>query len=1112
MALPFTATHTSSGTRRRRLAQLASGGAVCAVVLAAQPIAAFAAPPTVSTPDAPVAYVEQAAPVRVGEHVTFTGGTQYGGGYIDFGVAGGTAHETLSLVTATEPDTEAGAVTIVGDTVYLGDGSAADIIGSVDSTRSGGNGALRINFVSPFTNPSFEEGATITGWTMLQGRIDLGVTNIAGYIAQDQSTYAGLAGNGQYAAPADDDTPPQSGATYTIKLNKTTASDGAASLELTSAMTTAEGCDVVHGPAVYSDPFDASHNDKIYFDWRAFQSGDNFHVYGYILNTATGTQTPVLDATGGNEVNAFVTKETTIPANGSYRFVFVGGTQDFTCGKKAGATLLIDNVRVYGTKVNDAVVAHIAGKLQYANASDDPATSRTITVTVADSDGAVSAASSIPVSITPVDDAPVLASVAPITLTNTEGAQTYVTTTGTLDASDPDSPITTSIVGGTAATTTIGGITYTREKRGTYGTLYLDTVTGRYAFVPKDDAVDARQTADHETFEFEVSAPDLSPADGPAKTARRTLTVTLEVPATVPGQTANAVAQAGTLSAELSWTAPSWTAGAAITGYAIERSTDNGVSWTAVTADTGTADTTRAIAGLDAGDAVIFRVAAITGNGQGAWSAATTPVTPYTVPAAPATVAVAAGDRRATLTWSAPASDGGSPLTGYVLEQSGDGGKTWTATADVDPTHTDYVATGLTNGATVHFRVSARNAAGTGPAATPQTITPRTVADAPAPLTVTPGDGRVELNWPTPADDGGAPVTGYRIEISTDGGMSWSTVVADTGSTDTRHVATGLVNGTPVTFRVGALNAAGVSAAAAATATPRGPATAVTVTSVKVANRTLVAEFGAPADDGGSPISGYQYSLDEGATWIDTKTTTSPLVIEGLVNGTPYRLQLRAVTDAGPGEPSSTSRATPVLAPVTGPEGDRPSVSPGRSASTLSGFSEPVTTTSTLRGDWIVSGGGFTLRFQSRDANGTTLALSNGALVAPVGGSLRIQGSGYAPHSALDLWLLGPGVLLGQTTASADGTFELTLTLPDGIPLGVDSVQVNGLDPDGHVRSTVAGITVTAAVGPASGLAESGGTLVAAGAGSLAALLLLTAGAWVLAVSRRRTRVLSSGD
>jgi hypothetical protein len=1106
MALSFRATPTSSGTRRRRFAQLASGGAVCAVVLAAQPIAAFAAPPIVTTPDTPVVYVEQAAPVRVGEHVTFTGGTQYGGGYVDFGVAGGTADETLSLVTATEPDTAAGAVTIVDDTVYLGNGTAAEVIGSVDGTRSGRNGALRINFVSPFRNPSFEEGSTITGWTLLQNRIDLGVTTIAGYIAQDQSTYAGIAGNVQYAAPTDDDTPPQSG-TYTTKLNKATASDGATSLELTSAMTTAEGCDVVHGPAVYSDPFDASHNDKIYFDWRAFQSGDNFHVYGYILNTDTGAQTPVLDATGGNEVNAFVTKETTIPANGSYRFVFVGGTQDFTCGKKAGATLLIDNVRVYGTKVNDTVVAHLAGKLQYENASDDPATSRSIAVTVADSDGAVSAARSIPVSITPVDDDPVFAAVAPITLTNDEGTQTYATTTGVLDASDPDSPITTSIVGGTAAATTISGVTYTQEKEGTYGTLYLDTVTRRYAFVPDDDAVDARQTADQETFEFEVSAPDLSPADGPAKTAHRTLTVTLEVPATAPGKTTNAVAQAGALSAELSWTGPSWTAGASITGYAIDRSTDNGVSWTAVTADTGTADTTRAIVGLDAGDAVIFRVAAITGNGQGAWSAATMPVTPYTVPAAPATVAVEAGDRQATVTWSAPAADGGSPLTGYVLEHSEDGGTTWTATADVDATHTDYTATGLTNGDTVHFRVSARNAAGTGPAATPQTVTPRTVADAPAPLTATPGDGTVELNWPTPADDGGAPVTGYRIEISTDDGTSWSTVVADTGSTGTRYVATGLDNGTPVTFRVGALNAAGVSAGAVATATPRRPATAVTVTSVKASNRTLVVAFDAPADDGGSPISGYQYSLDGGTTWIDAKTTTSPLVIEGLVNGMPYPLQLRAVTDAGAGESSSTSPATPVLAPITGADGDRPSVSPGRSTSTLSGSSEPVTTTSTRRGDWIVSGGGFTLRFQSRDANGTTLALSDGALVAPVGGSLRIQGSGYAPHSALDLWLLGAGVLLGQATASADGTFDLTLAVPGGIRVGVDSVQVNGLDPDGHVRSTVAGITVTAAA-----LAESGGTLVPAGTGSVAALLLLAAGAWALAVSRRRARVDAPGD
>jgi Fibronectin type III domain len=58
------------------------------------------------------------------------------------------------------------------------------------------------------------------------------------------------------------------------------------------------------------------------------------------------------------------------------------------------------------------------------------------------------------------------------------------------------------------------------------------------------------------------------------------------------------------------------------------------------------------------------------------------------------------------LSWEAPASDGGTPLTDYVIEKSSDG-INWVTTDDPVSTSTDYMVTGLTNGTRYYFRVTA---------------------------------------------------------------------------------------------------------------------------------------------------------------------------------------------------------------------------------------------------------------------------------------------------------------------------------------------------------------------------------------------------------------------
>jgi|TARA_R110000803_G_scaffold37598_11_gene81088 hypothetical protein len=90
-------------------------------------------------------------------------------------------------------------------------------------------------------------------------------------------------------------------------------------------------------------------------------------------------------------------------------------------------------------------------------------------------------------------------------------------------------------------------------------------------------------------------------------------------------------------------------------------------------------------------------------------------------------------------------------------------------------------------------------------------------AIAPTNLLGIPGDTQVTLSWKESTWNGGVhEISGYTVQQSIDAGSTWTTVTADTGSTDGFYVVTGLGNGVSYSFRVAANNTAGVGAYSAA--------------------------------------------------------------------------------------------------------------------------------------------------------------------------------------------------------------------------------------------------------------------------------------------------------
>jgi hypothetical protein len=143
----------------------------------------------------------------------------------------------------------------------------------------------------------------------------------------------------------------------------------------------------------------------------------------------------------------------------------------------------------------------------------------------------------------------------------------------------------------------------------------------------------------------------------------------------------------------------------------------------------------------------------------------TAPPPPPTPPSAPQSLTATAGDASVSLTWAAPASDGGSPITDYTIYRgTSPGSEVEVATSGGALTYAD---TGLTNGQVYYYVVHAVNAVGEGPASNEASATPQATITPPgAPLNLAVAPNRPHgllLNWLAPSFVGGSPVTAYQI-------------------------------------------------------------------------------------------------------------------------------------------------------------------------------------------------------------------------------------------------------------------------------------------------------------------------------------------------------------
>jgi titin len=347
------------------------------------------------------------------------------------------------------------------------------------------------------------------------------------------------------------------------------------------------------------------------------------------------------------------------------------------------------------------------------------------------------------------------------------------------------------------------------------------------------------------------------------------------------------------------------------------------------------------------------------------------------VPGIPTGVSGTAGNAQVALQWTAP-SAGFDPISDYVIQYSSDGGSHWT-TDDTGSTSTSATVSGLTNGTGYIFEVEAVNAIGDGPFSSPSgTLTPNGPPGSPTITSIAPEDGALQVNFTPPVSS--EPITGYLYQLNGTG--PWYS----SSATSSPLTIPGLTDGTPYSVEIEAVDSIGAGAASnSVTQTPVALPGAPTITAVQVGSTTASITF-TPGGNGGSAISSYRYSINGGSTWTTTTSTTSPVSLSSLTNGTTYAFELEAVNVSGAGAPATTSFTT--TAPPSAPA--ITSIAPQNQALAVT-FTAPASGGSPITDyEWSTDGG---TSWYSESSYGTPCQVTGGSSVTCEIAALSANGS-----------------------------------------------------------------------------------------------------------------------
>ena len=234
------------------------------------------------------------------------------------------------------------------------------------------------------------------------------------------------------------------------------------------------------------------------------------------------------------------------------------------------------------------------------------------------------------------------------------------------------------------------------------------------------------------------------------------------------------------------------------------------------------------------------------------WKLSTETILLHTRPNPPTNVQLAGGNESIITSWADPQVVADAEILSYQIQISSDKIDWWQYAAE--NTSRSRTISRLTNGTPYWVRVRAFRSFGIYSEWVSQTtVIPSHTPSMPS-LSVVAGDKRIDATWLAPTLDGGAPITSYLIQYTSDG-STWTDITVN--STKRTHTITGLVNGIEYTVRIYARNNTGISDTNSmpSTTTPVGGAIPQTSPVVKI--DTTRATVGMTVDSQGNVLTPY---------------------------------------------------------------------------------------------------------------------------------------------------------------------------------------------------------------------------------------------------------------
>ena len=380
----------------------------------------------------------------------------------------------------------------------------------------------------------------------------------------------------------------------------------------------------------------------------------------------------------------------------------------------------------------------------------------------------------------------------------------------------------------------------------------------------------------------------------------------------VPREPRTLSARTGDGHVHLSWIAPSNDGGSPITEYKLYRGTGSGgeIYYNSVAGNRLDLNDTDVVNG----EIYYYYVTAVNSEGESNASNEVS-ATPRGPPSAPSNFELSAGDGFIVLSWEAPADDGGSPVSDYLVYR-GSSANNEEYIVTVDAPSTSYNDTGLENLVTYYYLITARNALGESVPAPERSATPFRYATEPAEprnITLKAGNGSIRLAWVEPHDNGGLNISSYRVYRGEDpGGETYLSTVL--GSIHYFN-DTSVTNGVTYHYLVTARNSFGEGEPGESVyGTPMGPPSPPQGIDILGSDGYIRLSWEIPVVNGGSNILSYiiYRGTDEFDLTLLSRVNATKLFYNDtdVVNGKTYFYRVSAANSLHEGGMSAILNAT----------------------------------------------------------------------------------------------------------------------------------------------------------------------------------------------------------